>query len=130
MFTSNDQRIFRPTQTIQGRRSQYQIVGDCVKHGGFSEVYKAVDTGGITGGLVAIKVIDLHSKKIKRKDHVNRINSECEIHKRLEENHRVIRFIECFQPDDRYFCIVLEWAENGDLKGIKRILHKKISATF
>lgn len=43
---------------------QYRILGDAVKRGGFSEVYKAIDEGE-QGGLVAVKLIDLNSKKIK-----------------------------------------------------------------
>jgi hypothetical protein len=39
-------------------------LGDAVKRGGFSEVYKAIDEGE-QGGLVAVKLIDLNSKKIK-----------------------------------------------------------------
>lgn len=38
--------------------------------------------------------------------------------KKLEDHPRVIKFIDCFhyEKDQDIFCIVLEWAENGDLK--------------
>ena len=65
-----------------------------------------------------LKAINLDNKKIKRQDHIKRIKSEVEILKKLEDHPRVIKFIDCFhyEKDQNIFCIVLEWAENGDLK--------------
>ena len=65
-----------------------------------------------------IKAINLDNKKIKRQDHIKRIKSEVEILKKLEDHPRVIKFIDCFhyEKNQDIFCIVLEWAENGDLK--------------
>jgi len=112
----------RDAEILHGRKSKYRILGDAVKRGGFSEVYKAIDEGE-QGCLVAVKLIDLNSKKIKRREHEKRIKSECEIHKRLENCPRVIRFVECFDLEKNnqdMFCIVLEWAEKGDLKDYLR----------
>ena len=68
--------------------------------------------------LTPSKAINLDNKKIKRQDHIKRIKSEVEILKKLEDHPRVIKFIDCFhyEKDQNIFCIVLEWAENGDLK--------------
>ena len=65
-----------------------------------------------------VKAINLDNKKIKRQDHIKRIKSEVEILKKLEDHPRVIKFIDCFhyEKNQDIFCIVLEWAENGDLK--------------
>lgn len=118
---------FGPTEStlrdgdiLQGRKNKYRVLGEAVRRGGFSEVYKAVDQDA-AGGLVAVKLIDLNCKKIKRNDHTKRIRTECQIHKRLENCPRVIRFVECFDYNPDMFCIVLEWAEKGDLKDYLRL---------
>ena len=35
-----DLPAYRDQEIVFGSRNRYQILGDCIKHGGFSEVYK------------------------------------------------------------------------------------------
>merc|ERR1712131_206509 len=115
---TDDNINLQPNERIRGKHGDYEILGHVVKHGGFSAVYKAHSLGSNYGGLCAVKAINLDNKKIKRQDHIKRIKSEVEILKKLEDHPRVIKFIDCFhyEKDQDIFCIVLEWAENGDLK--------------
>merc|ERR1712131_17201 len=118
MIKTDDNINLQPNERIRGKHGDYEILGHVVKHGGFSAVYKAHSLGSNYGGLCAVKAINLDNKKIKRQDHIKRIKSEVEILKKLEDHPRVIKFIDCFhyEKDQNIFCIVLEWAENGDLK--------------
>ena len=72
------------------------------------------------------------NKKIKREDHIKRIKSEVEILKKLEDHPRVIKFIDCFAYEKckEIYCIVLQWAENGDLKGEKGFIVMPVLITL
>jgi len=114
---------FKANERIRGNNGrEYQILGNgAIKQGGFASIYKA-HASSDNVGLVAIKAINLDNRKIRRSEHEKRIQSEVKIHKGLEDHPRVIRFIDCFhyERDANVFCIVTEYAENGDLKDYLR----------
>ena len=79
--------------------------------GGFAIVYKAVHVE--SGDTVAIKTIKIHKLNSKQRKQMKVVESEVNLLASLQHTN-IVKFIETVETD-RFFCIVLEYMEQGSL---------------
>lgn len=79
--------------------------------GAFAIVYKAVHIE--SGDTVAIKVIKIQKLNSKQRKQMKVVESEVNLLASLQHTN-IVKYIETVETD-RFFCIVLEYVEHGDL---------------